>query len=100
MPIAVDRFASEGQFATYDRFAGDNVRIGATALRCRVCDFEPEGLVPPRICPKCFGSCWERFVRPGLVTIAEDGAASVRVKASSRHEWRGVIGQGRGRRSG
>ena len=47
--------------------------------QCRCCSFEPEDpfLLPPR-CPKCHGSSWERFARPGAcadfapVMTAED----------------------------
>jgi hypothetical protein len=35
-------------------------------LQCRTCGFEPENqIIPPRRCPKCASSTWERFPKPG-----------------------------------
>lgn len=68
MSISMERFASEGQFATYDRFAHGTQRIAVFQVQCRSCGFEPEGVVtPPRLCPKCHGESWERFARPGSI---------------------------------
>ena len=68
MSISVERFAAEGRFATYDRFADSQSRIGIFQLQCRCCGFEPENaLVPPKVCPKCHGESWERFAKPGSI---------------------------------
>jgi len=68
MSIGMQRFASEGQFQTYDPFARPNDRVGIFQLQCRCCGFEPEDVVvPPRVCPKCHGEAWERFARPGSI---------------------------------
>lgn len=65
MSIAMERFASEGQFITYDAFAHSGQRIAVFSLECRSCGYEAEHTVtPPRICPKCRGESWERFARP------------------------------------
>jgi hypothetical protein len=68
MSISMDRFASEGQFETYNPFASSPSRIAVFTLQCRQCGFEPEdAVVAPRYCPKCHGQAFERFVRPGSV---------------------------------
>jgi rubrerythrin len=68
MSIGMQRFASEGRFATYDPFARETDRVGIFQLQCRCCGYEPEDVVvPPRVCPKCHGEAWERFARPGSI---------------------------------
>jgi hypothetical protein len=68
MSIGMQRFASEGHFATYDPFARPVERAAIFQLQCRCCGFEPEDVVvPPRVCPKCHGEAWERFARPGSI---------------------------------
>ena len=68
MSIGMQRFGSEGHFATYDRFAQPEERAAIFQLQCRCCGFEPEDVVvPPRCCPKCHGEAWERFARPGSI---------------------------------
>ena len=68
MSIGMQRFASEGSFATYDPFARDSHRVGIFQLQCRCCGYEPEDVVvPPRVCPKCHAESWERFARPGSI---------------------------------
>jgi hypothetical protein len=68
MSISMDRFASQGQFATYDPFAQTPRRVAIFTLQCRLCGFEPEdAVVPPKVCPKCHGQSWERFTRPGSI---------------------------------
>ena len=68
MSISMDRFASHGNFATYDPFAATATKVAVFQLQCRCCGFEPEGAVtPPRLCPKCHGNAWERFARPGSI---------------------------------
>jgi len=68
MSIGMQRFASEGHFATYDPFARPVERAEIFQLQCRCCGFEPEDVVvPPPVCPKCHGEAWERFARPGSI---------------------------------
>lgn len=68
MSISMERFASEGHFATYDPFTNSQSRIMVFQLQCRSCGYEPEEVVvAPKICPKCHGNSWERFARPGSI---------------------------------
>lgn len=68
MTIGMEKFASQGHFATYDRFSRASQRIDVFQLQCRCCGFEPEDVVvPPRLCPKCHGESWERFAKPGSI---------------------------------
>ncbi|WP_428938177.1 hypothetical protein [Fontivita pretiosa] len=68
MSISMERFASHGQFATYDPFAHTPRPIAIFTLQCRHCGFEPDdAVVPPRLCPKCHGQAWERFAKPGSI---------------------------------
>ena len=68
MSISMDRFASEGQFASYNPFQAAMTRVTVFQVQCRCCGFEPDGVVtPPRLCPKCHGESWERFARPGSI---------------------------------
>lgn len=68
MSISMERFASEGQFKTYDPFASAPSRVTVFQLQCRCCGFEPDDVVvAPRVCPKCHGETWERFARPGSI---------------------------------
>lgn len=68
MSISMDRFASEGHFATYDPFVQAPQRVTVFQLQCRCCGYEPEDVVvPPKVCPKCHGESWERFARPGSI---------------------------------
>lgn len=68
MSISMDRFASEGQFITYNPFKPVMTSVTVFQMQCRSCGFEPEGVVsPPRLCPKCHGESWERFARPGSI---------------------------------
>ena len=67
MSISMERFASEGQFATYDAFHAPK-RVPVFQLQCRSCGFEPpDSVVAPRLCPKCHGEAWERFAKPGSI---------------------------------
>lgn len=73
MPIGMQRFASEGHFATYDPFAQPAQRVEVFTLQCRACGFEPEGTVEaPPCCPKCHSKSWERFARPGSILSNAD----------------------------
>ncbi len=68
MSISMDRFAAEGQFASYHPLYSGTTRVTVFQVQCRCCGFEPEGVVtPPRLCPKCHGESWERFARPGSI---------------------------------
>ena len=68
MSISMDRFASEGQFVSYNPFQSATNRVMVFQVQCRCCGFEPEGVVtPPRLCPKCHGESWERFAKPGSI---------------------------------
>ena len=68
MSISMERFASEGHFATYDAFRNASTRVQIFQLQCRSCGFEPDDPVTaPRLCPKCHGESWERFAKPGSI---------------------------------
>jgi rubrerythrin len=68
MAISMERFSSQGHFATYQPAAPvAPQRIAVFELQCRSCGYEPEGVTPPRLCPKCHGNSWERFARPGSI---------------------------------
>ena len=65
MSISMERFASEGQFATYNPFPASLQRIAVFQIQCSTCGFEPESvLTPPRLCPKSHVESWERFAKP------------------------------------
>lgn len=68
MSISMDRFGSEGQFATFDRYQESVQRVAVFQIQCRSCGFEPaDTVVAPRVCPKCHSESWERFARPGSI---------------------------------
>ena len=68
MSISTERFGSHGHFATYNPFQASSTRVTVFQLQCRSCGFEPDGAVtPPRFCPKCHSTSWERFARPGSI---------------------------------
>ena len=68
MSIGMDRFSSEGQFLTYDPFAGTQSRISVFQMQCRSCGFEPEdAVVAPRVCPQWHSESWESFAKPGSI---------------------------------
>ncbi len=69
MSISMDRFASEGQFETYNPHPAMIPQPTLMfTLQCRACGFEPEDVVTiPRLCPKCHARSWERFKRPGSI---------------------------------
>jgi len=68
MSISMERFGSEGHFASYNPFAAEVQRVKIFQIQCRCCGFEVEGAIsPPRLCPKCHGEAWERFARPGSI---------------------------------
>ena len=68
MSISMERFGSEGHFATYNPFEAQVQRIAIFQIQCRCCGFEPEGAVTaPRLCPKCHSNSWERYAKPGSI---------------------------------
>ena len=68
MSISMERFASEGHFATFDPYVETVNRVKVFGMQCRCCGFEPEDVVvAPRICPKCHSQAWERFTKPGSI---------------------------------
>ena len=68
MSISMDRFASEGHFATYDPFNRTDQKVMIFLMQCRCCGYEPEDvIVAPKVCPKCHGEAWERFAKPGSI---------------------------------
>ena len=68
MSISMERFGSEGHFATYDPVRSMSERTVVFQLQCRSCGFEPEDVVSaPRLCPKCHSESWERFAKPGSI---------------------------------
>ncbi len=70
MSISMERFAAQGQFATYDAYGHMPARIEIFQLQCRSCGFEPDDTVTaPRLCPKCHGDAWERFAKPGSILV-------------------------------
>jgi hypothetical protein len=68
MSISMDRFGTEGQFATLSTHAGLQQRVSMFQVQCRACGYEPDDVVtPPRLCPKCHSKSWERYARPGSI---------------------------------
>ena len=65
MPIAMQKFAADGSFVRYDRFAGRrSERAADLVLQCHTCNFEPDLDRPlAKVCPKCHASTWEWIVR-------------------------------------
>jgi hypothetical protein len=68
MSISMERFGSEGQFATYNPFEASVQAVAIFQIQCRCCGFEPEGVLTiPRLCPKCHSNSWERYAKPGSI---------------------------------
>jgi rubrerythrin len=66
MSISMERFEATGQFATYDPFARSGEQARVFSLQCHSCGYEVDnGVIPPRVCPKCRSQAWERSIRPG-----------------------------------
>jgi hypothetical protein len=73
MSISMERFASDGRYATYDPFRTTPPRVEVFQLQCRNCGFEPQDIVvAPKVCPKCHGEWWERFAKPGSILTNAD----------------------------
>ena len=49
MSIAMEKFASEGHFASYNPFSRETARIAVFQLQCRSCGFEPDAFVTARV---------------------------------------------------
>ena len=69
MSIQLERFGSEGGFASYDPCRTGRPVTAVFHVQCRRCGFEPadQAVTPPSVCPKCHGGAWERFARPGSI---------------------------------
>ena len=68
MSIGADTFAAKGLFQTFDPYEPVETRVAIHQTQCRSCGFEPDDPVsPPRVCPKCRGTHWERFALPGSI---------------------------------
>ena len=73
MSISMERFASDGHYATYDPFRTTPARVEVFQLQCHNCGFEPQDtVVAPKVCPKCHGESWERFAKPGSILTNAD----------------------------
>lgn len=73
MSIGMERFGSEGRFANYDMCKRTPARIQIFQLECRNCGYEHDDAVNvPRLCPKCHGTAWDRFARPGGTLVNAD----------------------------
>jgi hypothetical protein len=73
MPIAMQKFASEGHLLRYDRPSREpSKRSARLVIQCRVCNYEPpqDGALA-KVCPKCHASVWEWFVRRDHVEPSE-----------------------------
>lgn len=65
MVISMDRFSSQGHFASYDPFQSKAPAASIFILQCHSCGNELEkSVTAPRMCPKCGSQSWERMVRP------------------------------------
>jgi Zn finger protein HypA/HybF involved in hydrogenase expression len=68
MSISMEKFASDGQFASFDSHPKTTQAIRVFSIQCRCCGFEPDdAVVSPKICPKCHSRAWERFAKPGSI---------------------------------
>lgn len=67
MPISVDRFEAQGLFPTYNPFGRSGKPVSMFQVQCCNCGWEPNDIVLPKVCPKCHGSSFERFARPGSI---------------------------------
>jgi Zn finger protein HypA/HybF involved in hydrogenase expression len=68
MSISMDKFTSDGHFATYDSQPKIAIRQEVFVLQCHCCGFEPlDPVDAPRVCPKCHSTAWERYAKPGSI---------------------------------
>ena len=66
MSIAMESFASNGLFPTFQPMSAHQPRVNMYLVSCRSCGFEPEvSDRAPRMCPKCGSQSWEQSTRPG-----------------------------------
>ena len=73
MPIAMQKFASEGHLLRFDRLSREpSDRGAALVVQCRRCNYEPDltGALP-KVCPKCHASVWEWLARRHRVEPSE-----------------------------
>jgi hypothetical protein len=84
MSINWENLRSEGHFATYDPPIEHGHQTLIFRLECRCCGFEPANGATPSVCPKCGGSAWERFARPGSIFESETGMICVRLPNGAR----------------
>jgi predicted RNA-binding Zn-ribbon protein involved in translation (DUF1610 family) len=75
MSISVERFGSDGVFATFDSHALRTVPLQMFKVQCRGCGFElPDEAGAGDKCPKC-GGRFERVPRPRSLLAAALGAS-------------------------
>ena len=68
MSIGSDSFAAKGLHPTFDPYEPAEQRLAIHQTQCRNCGHEPaDSVSPPRRCPKCGGTSWERFALPGSI---------------------------------
>ncbi len=68
MSIGADAFAATGLHPTFDPYEPTVERLTVHQTQCRSCGNEPaDPLSPPRRCPKCGSTSWERFALPGSI---------------------------------
>ena len=84
MSIGMERFAYEPSAESRD--AGRSQAPGFPyRLQCRACAFEPDdAMAVPPVCPKCFGSAWERFAAPRSLLMNADRRAKERSSTQRR----------------
>jgi hypothetical protein len=73
MSVPVEPFTSDPQSSPYATLSDAPKAVFPYRLQCRMCGFEPDDAVtPPRRCPKCHGSAWERFAFPRAMLMVAD----------------------------
>ena len=73
MPISMQRFESRGSFPALSEIA-QPAPAYPFQTQCHYCGFDCSYFrTPPRICPKCGGSAWERIVRPRSLLVSQVG---------------------------
>ena len=71
MSIANDSFQFTGHFLRALTSAHAVRNISPYHVECRYCRYRvEEGVSTPKMCPKCHGASWERFLRPGSLLEA------------------------------
>lgn len=82
MPVSMEPFSSTGHFLTYNPFPPISAPIQVSRLECPSCGFEPSGIVPPDVCPRCHKSVWARLAYPGSVLDNESRYIKIRATRS------------------